>query len=42
LGGTVPLLKLYETAGARFAFDAQTVRDAVSLAEEMIGKLERV
>jgi oligoendopeptidase F len=42
LGGTVPLPKLYETAGARFAFDAQTLRDAVSLAEEMIEKLERV
>jgi oligoendopeptidase F len=42
LGGTVPLPKLYETAGARFAFDIGTVRDAVSLAEEMIEKLERV
>jgi oligoendopeptidase F len=42
LGGTVPLPKLYETAGARFAYDFQTVRDAVSLAEEMIEKLERV
>jgi len=41
LGGTVPLPKLYETAGARFAFDAQTVRDAVSLAEGMIAKLEK-
>jgi len=42
LGGTVPLPKLYETAGARFGFDVQTVQDAVSLAEEMIEKLERV
>jgi oligoendopeptidase F len=42
LGGTVPLPKLYETAGARFAFDAGTLQDAVSLAEEMIDKLERV
>ena len=42
LGGTVPLPKLYETAGARFAFDVQTIRDAVSLAEEMIEKLEKV
>ncbi|MFZ0531838.1 MAG: M3 family oligoendopeptidase [Anaerolineales bacterium] len=42
LGGTVPLPKLYETAGGRFAFDAQTLQDAVSLAEEMIEKLERV
>jgi oligoendopeptidase F len=42
LGGTVSLPKLYETAGARFAFDARTLRDAVGLAEEMIEKLERV
>jgi oligoendopeptidase F len=42
LGGTIPLPKLYETAGARFAFDAQTVQNAVSLAEEMIAELERV
>lgn len=42
LGGTVPLPKLYETAGARFAFDAQTVRDTISLVEEMIEKLEKV
>ena len=26
LGGTVSLPKLYETAGARFAFDARTLR----------------
>ena len=42
LGGTVPLPKLYETAGARFAFDGKTIRDVVSLAEERIEKLERV
>jgi oligoendopeptidase F len=42
LGGTVPLPKLYETAGARFAFDAATLREAVSLAEGMIAKLESV
>jgi oligoendopeptidase F len=42
LGGTVPLPKLYETAGARFAFDGKTIRDVVSLAEEKIEKLERV
>lgn len=42
LGGTVSLPRLYETAGARFAYDVQTVQDAVSLAVEMIEKLERV
>jgi oligoendopeptidase F len=42
LGGTVPLPKLYETAGARFAFDAKTLQEAVGLAEEMIEKLEKV
>jgi oligoendopeptidase F len=42
LGGTVTLPKLYETAGARFAMDARTLQEAVSLAEEMITKLERV
>jgi oligoendopeptidase F len=42
LGGTVPLPKLYETAGAKFAFDAKTLQEAVGLAEEMIEKLERV
>ena len=42
LGGTVPLPKLYETAGARFAFDAQTIHEAVSLALETIEKLEKV
>jgi oligoendopeptidase F len=42
LGGTVPLPELYQTAGARFAFDAQTIHNIVSLAEEMIEKLEKV
>ena len=42
LGGTVPLPKLYETAGARFSFEAKTLREAVSLAEEVIEKLEQV
>lgn len=42
LGGTVTLPKLYETAGARFAMDARALQEAVSLAEEMIGKLEKV
>jgi oligoendopeptidase F len=30
LGGTVPLDRLYETAGARFAFDRATVRELVT------------
>ena len=42
LGGTVSLPKLYETAGARFAFDARTLQEAVSLAEQMIETLEKV
>ena len=42
LGGTAPLPKLYETAGARFAMDTRALEKAVSLAEEMITKLEKV
>ena len=42
LGGTVSIPKLYETAGARFAFDARALQEAVGLAEEMIERLERV
>ena len=41
-GGTLPIPKLYEAAGAKFAFDVETVRKVVSLAEEMIEKLEKV
>ncbi len=40
LGGTVPLPQLYETAGAKFAFDADTVQDVVSLIEETISALD--
>lgn len=40
LAGTVSLPKLFETAGARFAFDAQALREAVSLMEDTIEKLE--
>ena len=42
LGGTVTLPKLYETAGAKFAFDKETMQMAVDLAEEQIEKLEKV
>ena len=40
LGGTVPLPDLYAAAGAKFAFDAAMLRDAVSLIETTIAKLE--
>jgi oligoendopeptidase F len=40
LGGQVSLPELFETAGARFAFDASALRDAVALIEEMIHALE--
>jgi oligoendopeptidase F len=41
LGGTAPLPKLYATAGARFAFDARTLGQAVALTEETIAALEQ-
>jgi oligoendopeptidase F len=40
LGGTAPLPQLYTAAGARFAFDADTLRDAVTLIEKTLGELE--
>jgi oligoendopeptidase F len=40
LGGTAPLPRLFEAAGARFAFDADTLRAAVDLAERVIEELE--
>lgn len=40
LGGTVPLPQLFATAGARFAFDAATVREAVTLIEQAVEDLE--
>jgi oligoendopeptidase F len=39
LGGTVPLPQLFATAGARFAFDADTLRMAVNLIEDKVGEL---
>jgi oligoendopeptidase F len=42
LGGTVSLPKLYETAGARFAWDAETLQQAIILVEEKIEELEKV
>jgi oligoendopeptidase F len=41
LGATATLSKLFETAGARFAFDAGTLREAVNLMESTIETLER-
>jgi oligoendopeptidase F len=40
LGATVPLPELFATAGAKFAFDAQTVKEAVDLIEEVIEEME--
>jgi oligoendopeptidase F len=40
LGGTVSLPELYETAGAKFALDAATLRTAVTLMEETIAALD--
>ena len=40
LGGTVPLPDLFRTAGAKLAFDAQTLGDAVELMEKKIAELE--
>lgn len=41
LGGTATLPQLFETAGARFAFDAKTLQDAVDLMESTISSLEQ-
>jgi len=40
LGGTQSLPNLFATAGARFAFDAGTLREAVELIERVIEQLE--
>ena len=40
LGATVPLPELFVTAGAKFAFDAKTLKGAVDLTEEVIGEME--
>ena len=40
LGGTAPLPQLFATAGARFAFDAATLRDAIALLEAVAAELE--
>ena len=40
LGATVPLPQLFATAGAKFAFDVKTLKQAVDLMEEVIGEME--
>jgi len=40
LGGTAPLPQLYAAAGARLAFDAATLGEAVRLMEDTIAQLE--
>ena len=40
LGGTVSLPELYKAAGAKFAFDAGTLREAVDLIETTVQQLE--
>lgn len=40
LGGTASIPTLFQTAGAKFAFDAKTLGDAVGLMEKTIGEME--
>jgi oligoendopeptidase F len=40
LGGMVTLPQLFQVAGARFAFDAETLKKAVDLLEDTISRLE--
>jgi oligoendopeptidase F len=42
LGSTVSLPELFEAAGAKFSFDAKTIKPYVDLIEEQIEKVERV
>jgi oligoendopeptidase F len=42
LGSTVSLPELFQAAGAKFAFDAETLKTFVDLIEEQIEKLERI
>lgn len=41
LGGTVSLSELYATAGAKFAFDAETLGEAIDLIERTLESLEQ-
>jgi oligoendopeptidase F len=40
LGGTVPLPELYKTAGARLAFDSKTLREAITILEDVLAELQ--
>lgn len=40
LGATVPVPELFAAAGAKFAFDSKTLKDAVDLMEEVIAEME--
>jgi len=40
LGATVPLPELFAAAGAKFAFDADILKEAVDLLEEVIEEME--
>ena len=40
LGATVPLPQLFAAAGAKLSFDAQTLKEAVDLMENVIGEME--
>jgi oligoendopeptidase F len=40
LGSTVSLPELFAAAGARFAFDADTLKKSVDLMEEVIEEME--
>ncbi len=42
LGGTVPLVELYQSAGAKLAFDEQRLGEAISLIESTLGELEQI
>ena len=42
LGGTATLPELFRTAGARLAFDAETLYEAVSLMESKLEELEKI
>lgn len=41
LGGSAALPQLFETAGAKFTFDIDTLRSAVALVEQNIGQLDK-
>ncbi len=42
LGGTASIPQLYQTAGAKFSFEPETLQMAVDLAEQVIAELEQV